>query len=127
MLLTNDGDFENRLMHPRHQINNTYKVTVNGFSIDGLEQLKRPVAIDGYTIQAPEVKLIREFPGPDQKAILLVTIHEGRNRQVRKMCAIANMAVTRLIRVQEGALKLGDLPVGTWRYLTDSEVSELMR
>lgn len=127
LLLTNDGDFANRLMHPRHQINKTYKVTVNGFSIDGLEQLKRPVAIDGYTIQAPELKLIREFPGPDRKAILLVTIHEGRNRQVRKMCAIANMAVTKLIRVQEGALKLGDLPVGTWRYLTDSEVNELMR
>lgn len=127
LLFTNDGDFANRLMHPSHLVDKTYKVTVTGFSVSGFEQLKQPVTLDGYTIRPPQVRLIRELPGAEQKAVMLVTIHEGRNRQVRRMCAMAGMQVTRLIRIQEGALKLDDLALGKWRYLTDREIELLMK
>lgn len=127
LLFTNDGDFANLLMHPRHQVDKVYKVTVTGYSYEGLEKLKRPVTLDGYTIQPPVVQVLRRPETADGKAVLLVTIHEGRNRQVRRMCAMAGMEVTRLIRVQEGQLRLGDLPSGKWRYLTDSEVEALRK
>lgn len=127
LLFTNDGAFANHFMHPRHQINKTYKVTVTGYSDQRMEQLKQPVTLDGYTIRAPQVMLIRAFSGPGRKAVMQVTIHEGRNRQVRRMCAMADMTVTRLIRIQEGPVKLGDLPVGHWRYLTGDEVNALMK
>lgn len=127
LLFTNDGEFANRLMHPSHQIDKTYQVTVKGFSVAGLEQLKQPVTLDGYTIRPPRVRLVRMMNGPDQKAVLLVTIHEGRNRQVRRMCAMAGMLVTRLVRISEGQLNLGDLPTAKWRYLTPEEVELLIK
>lgn len=125
LLFTNDGEFANRLMHPSHQIDKRYKVTVSGYSAAGLEQLKRPVVLDDYKIQPPKVELLKELGTDTQKAVLLVTIHEGRNRQVRRMCAMAGMNVTRLIRIAEGNLQLGDLPCGKWRYLTSDEVRKL--
>jgi 23S rRNA pseudouridine2605 synthase len=127
LLFTNDGDFANLLMHPRHEIDKTYKVTVTGYSYEGLEKLKLPVTLDGYTIRPPMVQVIRRPAAPGEKAVLKVTIHEGRNRQVRRMCALAGMDVTRLIRIQEGALSLGDLTPGKWRYLTPAEVDELRK
>lgn len=127
LLFTNDGDFANLLMHPRHLVDKTYKVTVTGYTAEGIERLKRPVTLDGYTIKPPRVQVIRRPDAPEDKAVLLVTIHEGRNRQVRRMCAMADMEVTRLIRVQEGPLKLGDLASGCWRYLTDEEVKSLLK
>ena len=127
LLFTNDGAFANTMMHPSHEVEKTYKVTVTGFSPEGLERLKLPVVLDGYTIRPPRVQVIRLPAHPNDKAIILVTIHEGRNRQVRRMCAIAGMEVTRLIRVQEGEVKLGDLPRGKWRYLTADEVTSLMK
>lgn len=125
LLFTNDGDFANRLMHPRHQVDKTYKVTVSGYTYENLEKLKRPVTLDGYTVQPPHVQVVKRPVESGAKAVLLVTIHEGRNRQVRRMCALAGMEVTRLIRIQEGTLKLGDLPCGKWRYLTQAEVELL--
>lgn len=122
LLFTNDGDFANRLMHPRHEVNKTYHVTVKGYTDTNLELLKRSVTLDGYTIQAPDVRLLAN---EGEKARIEVVIHEGRNRQVRRMCAMAGMEVTRLIRVAEGDLKLGDLPAGKWRYLSDSEIAGL--
>ena len=127
LLFTNDGDFANLLMHPKHQIDKTYKVTVSGFSLEGFEKLKLPVTLDGYTIRPPKIELIREPVLPEEKAVMLVTIHEGRNRQVRRMCELVGMKVTRLIRIQEGALKLGNLPSGKWRYLSDEEVEALRK
>ena len=124
LLLTNDGDFANRLMHPSHQVDKVYKVTVTNYSADGIVRLKKPVMLDGYTIQPPGVSVLAE-QGEGAKAILLVTIHEGRNRQVRRMCDLAGMPVLRLIRVQEGSLKLGTLPKGKWRYLTKEEILSL--
>ena len=122
LLFTNDGEFANSLMHPKHQVNKTYRVTVFGFTREGLENLKKPITLDGYTIRTPEISLIKSQA---EKAELLVTIHEGRNRQVRRMCAAAGMTVARLVRVQEGSLSLGDLPKGKWRCLTAEEVASL--
>lgn len=127
LLFTNDGDFANQLMHPRHQIDKTYKVTVTGFTQEGFERLKIPVILDGYKIQAPEVKVIVPKNSKNDKTVLLITIHEGRNRQVRRMCAMAGMEVTRLIRIQEGTLQLGDIPCGKWRFLSDSEIAQLRK
>ena len=124
LLLTNDGDFANRLMHPSHQVDKIYKVTVTNFSFEGVEKLKQPVTLEGYRIQPPGVSVLME-QGEGAKALLLVTIHEGRNRQVRRMCDMAGMPVQRLVRVQEGTLKLGTLPRGKWRYLTAEEVQKL--
>ena len=127
LIFTNDGEFANQLMHPRHQVDKIYKVTVTGFSNEGVDRLKEPVILDGYTIQPPQVRVIRRPAKEDDKAVLLITIHEGRNRQVRRMCAMAGMEVTRLIRIQEGALKLSDLPRGKWRHLTAAEVEILQK
>lgn len=124
LLFTNDGEFANVLMHPKHEVNKTYRAIVRGFTPEAFEMLKKPVTLDGYTIRKPEVSLIWKSPVND-KAELQVTIHEGRNRQVRRMCAMAGMNVVRLIRVAEGNLQLGDLPLGKWRYLTPEELGKL--
>lgn len=127
LLFTNDGAFANRMMHPSHNVDKTYKVTVSGYTDDAFEKLKLPVELDGYRIKPPKVKFLRKVRESEEKAELLVTIHEGRNRQVRRMCAAAGMEVTRLIRIQEGLLSLGNLPCGKWRYLTEAEVAMLQK
>ena len=123
LLFTNDGAFANALMHPKQEVKKTYEVWVTGYHPGGEVQLSRPITLDGYTIRPPKVKLIR---ADGQKAKFLVTIHEGRNRQVRRMCQAAGMHCTRLRRIQEGSLSLGDLPLGKWRYLTEEERRELI-
>lgn len=125
LILTNDGEFANKLMHPKHEVNKTYRVYVKKYSQAGLERLGRPVTLDGYTIKKPDVKLISA--DADGKAQLEIIIHEGRNRQVRRMCDIAGMPVERLIRIAEGSVRLRNLPLGKWRYLTDEEVRLLTR
>ena len=126
LLFTNDGDFANRLMHPKHEVEKAYEVTVKGFSEEGLVTLQKPAVIDGYSVLAPTVKVLRS-PDEKDKASLEIVIHEGRNRQVRKMCALAGMEVVRLKRIREGDLVLGDLPLGKWRYLTATEVAQLQK
>ncbi len=123
LIFTNDGEFANSLMHPKHEVNKTYRVTVAGYSEEAFEKLKLPVVLDGYRIRKPGVSLIRA--GEDGTALLEVTIHEGRNRQVRRMCAMAGMEVRRLQRIAEGSLALGKLPKGAWRHLTQEEVKAL--
>ena len=122
LLFTNDGAFANALMHPKQEVKKTYETWVTGYHPGAEIQLQRPITLDGYTIRPPKVKLLR---ADGQKAKFLITIHEGRNRQVRRMCEAAGMHCTRLRRIQEGTLKLGDLPTGKWRYLTDEEVRNL--
>ncbi len=122
LLFTNDGDFANALMHPRHEVKKTYDVWVTGYAPGAEVRLSRPITLDGYTIRKPEVKLLK---AEGQKARFQVTIHEGRNRQVRRMCQAAGMNVTRLRRITEGGLSLGGLPLGKWRYLTPEEVDHL--
>lgn len=122
LLLTNDGAFAQRLMHPKHEVDKTYEAWVTGHHPGGPALLRRSIELDGYRIRQPEVKLLWE---DGQKAKYLITIHEGRNRQVRRMCSAAGMQVTRLRRIGEGKLRLGDLPKGKWRYLTEEEIAEL--
>ena len=122
LLFTNDGEFANALMHPRLEVKKTYRVFVDGYSQEKLEKLGIPIVLDGYRIHPPEIRL---ESADGERAAVLVTIHEGRNRQVRRMCAAAGMQVRRLIRIREGSLSLGDLPKGKWRYLTDDEVKAL--
>ncbi len=122
LLFTNDGDFANRLMHPKHEIEKTYLAWVTGYAPGGEDRLSRPIALDGYLIRTPKVRLLK---AQGDRAQFQITIHEGRNRQVRRMCQAAGMHVTRLRRIREGSLSLGDLPLGKWRHLTEGEVASL--
>ena len=121
LIMTNDGAFANKLMHPGHEIEKVYEVLVRNCTPEGLEKLSKPVSLDGYVIRKPKVKLLKS----GNSALIEVTIHEGRNRQVRRMCDMAGMKVVRLKRVREGSLSLGALPVGEWRFLSDEEVNML--
>ena len=122
LLFTNDGEFANALMHPKHEVKKTYDVWVTGYTPGAEVRLSKPITLDGYTIRPPKVKLLK---AQGNKAKFQVTIHEGRNRQVRRMCEAAGMYCTRLRRVKEGSLSLGDLPLGKWRHLTAEEVGSL--
>ena len=124
LLLTNDGAFANALTHPKHEVEKTYDVWVTGYTPGGEVRLARPITLDGYTIRPPKVRLLK---AEGSIARFRVTIHEGRNRQVRRMCESAGMHCTRLRRIQEGGLSLGPLPVGKWRYLTEEEVRRLQK
>ena len=122
LLFTNDGEFANSLMHPKHEVNKIYQTWVRGYVPGAEKLLSRPITLDGYTIHPPKVVLQK---AEGEKARFLITIHEGRNRQVRRMCQAAGMEVTRLRRVKEGSLSLGDLPLGKWRYLTEAEIAAM--
>ena len=122
LLMTNDGEFAHRMMHPSHEVQKTYCVRVKGYSPEKLELVKRPILLDGYRIKPPVV-FLQECK--NDVAQLLITIHEGRNRQVRRMCAEAGMQVLRLTRISEGTLTLGDLEKGKWRQLTQKEIAAL--
>ena len=122
LLFTNDGDFANRLMHPKHEVEKTYDTWVTGYTPEGEQSLRLPIELDGYRIRAPKIQVLQH---EDDRAKIRITIHEGRNRQVRRMCQTAGMHVTRLRRIREGQLKLGDLPLGKWRHLTPEEVRSL--
>lgn len=123
LLLTNDGEFANRLMHPSNEVVKTYRTYVTGEDIGYCAELLRcPMEIDGYEISPAEVGIV-EYHG--SYAVLDISIHEGRNRQVRKMCELAGLKVTKLCRIREGALELGGLKTGEWRYLTENEIAGL--
>lgn len=124
LLLTNDGELANRMMHPSGEVDKTYEVWVRGYRSGGEKLLECRIVLDGRKISQPAVRLLSSQP---DQAHILITIHEGRNRQVRRMCQAAGMRVTRLRRIAEGALSLGDLKKGCWRYLTESEVLELKK
>ena len=124
LLMTNDGDFANRLMHPSHQVDKCYHTWVKGEDMGwAVELLRCPMEIDGYVTSPAQVDIL-ELKG--EEALLGITIHEGRNRQVRKMCEAAGLKVTRLMRVSEGGVKLGTLKSGRWRRLTEEELNMLL-
>lgn len=123
LLFTNDGSFSQAVAHPRGRVDKHYRVWVQGYGPDRLAALARPVVLDGYQIAKPEIRLLHAQGG---RACLAVTIHEGRNRQIRRMCAMAGMGVTRLVRLGEGKLTLGSLKPGQWRYLTPAEVAGVL-
>jgi len=122
LLFTNDGAFANAMMHPKQEVKKIYEVWVTGYHPGSEIQLGKPITLDGYTIRPPKVKLLWSN---GETAKFIVTIHEGRNRQVRRMCEAAGLHCTRLRRIQEGSLSLGNLPLGKWRYLTPEERKEL--
>ena len=122
--MTNDGDFANKVMHPSHNVSKTYLTWVTGEDIGmAMEYLRCPMEIDGYVISPAEVELYELYVGG---AVLAITIHEGRNRQVRKMCEMVGLKVNRLLRVSEGGLELGELKSGEWRHLTEEEISHII-
>ena len=125
LLLTDDGELKNRLTHPKHSIGKVYRVKVAGkVSDEQMEVLTSELVIDDYKIQPVQVNITGEDDGG---TVLKMTLFEGRNRQIRKMCEAAGLTVKRLSRVSIGNLKLDGLPVGKWRYLEKYEVDYLYK
>ena len=122
LLFTNDGELAQRLLHPRHQVDKVYLVTVRGDIRGAAERLMAITQLDGEPIAPAQAAAVSRHEG---QAVLRVTIHQGKNRQVRRMCAQIGLHVVRLQRIQEDSLLLGDLPAGKWRYLTDQELQVL--
>ena len=122
LLFTNDGALMQAMTHPSHQVDKTYEVTVTGELEGAADRLSAVTELDGEPIMPAQVEIMERRQG---QALLRVTIHQGKNRQIRRMCAQVGMQVTRLRRVSEDALTLGDLKPGQWRYLTDAEVAAL--
>lgn len=122
LLFTNDGELAQRLLHPRHQVDKVYLVTVRGDIRGAAERLMAITELDGEPIAPAQAAEVGRHEG---QAVLRVTIHQGKNRQVRRMCAQIGLHVVRLQRVQEDSLLLGNLPAGKWRYLTDQELQRL--
>ena len=123
LLFTDDGELTNKLTHPRHEIPKIYHVTVSGkVSRKKIDALSSPMIIDGYKILPVKTRVIDEGVS---SSTLEMTLYEGRNRQIRKMCQQQNLKITRLCRVAIGNIRLGSLAVGKWRYLTPAEVAYL--
>lgn len=126
LILTNDGEFANRLTHPKFHVPKTYHATVNGVPHGSLlEKLAQGVMLDDG-ITAPAQVDYYDIGSDQKQSIISITIHEGRNRQVRRMFDAINYPVIRLRRVQFGPLFLQGLPRGKSRPLTPKEVEELM-
>lgn len=124
LLLTNDGTLTHRLLHPGHEVSKTYHVSVCGQLENAAERLSAVAELDGEAICPARVELLRRAK---ETAVLSVTIHQGKKRQIRRMCAACGLKVTRLRRVREHTLELGALPPGQWRYLNSREISELKK
>ncbi|MBD9199954.1 MAG: rRNA pseudouridine synthase [Clostridiales bacterium] len=122
LLLTNDGALTQRLLHPSHEVSKEYRVTVSGPVEHAAENLHRIRDVAGMAIRPAEVQMLRR---EGNRAELRIVIHEGRNRQIRRMCARCGLEVLRLQRVREHCLELGTLPLGQWRYLTAAEIAAL--
>jgi len=127
IFLSDDGDFINHMTHPRYHIPKTYLATVRGVpSSEGLDRLATGVYLeDGKTAPAERVALTGQFPATDSSDVELV-IHEGRNRQVRRMMSAIGHPCLRLVRTHIGPIGLAGLPPGAWRLLTPAEVKRLM-
>ena len=137
LLLTNDGELANRLMHPKQEIEKVYLLWVSHYAPGAERSLAEPLEIDGRKTSPARVELLRvNLEAPSQTAdsrrtekpataLLRITIHEGRNRQIRRLAERAGLTVTRLKRIAEGPLRLGDLAPGQYRSLTDEELEKL--
>ena len=125
LILTNDGEFVNKLTHPKNEITKTYNVTVVGaVTKEEVKQLEEGVIIDDYKTKPAKVKILKI---DEQKNLsrLQIVIHEGKNRQIRKMCEAIGKKVLALHRSKIGNIEVKDLKLGTWRYLTSKEVKML--
>ena len=128
LILTNDGDFVNVLTHPKHEIKKTYNVTVAGKVIaEEVELLKKGVEIDNEYITKPAKVKILKIDEEKNISRIQITIHEGKNRPVRKMCEAIGKKVIALHRSKIGNIDVKNLKLGTWRYLTQKEISDLKK
>ncbi len=124
LFLTNDGDFAYKMTHPGQKVPKKYQVVVSGIpQYEDLQKLRRGVDIGGYITAPANVTLAKE---QERTAQLNITIREGKNRQIRKMCEAVGFPVLRLKRVNIGGVALGNLPLGKWRHLTESELKTLL-
>lgn len=120
LLLTNDGDFANAVTHPKYNKNKTYIVIINGgIPVSAINKLRRGVVIDDYKTSPAELEMLDASGG---KTTFKITIHEGKNRQVRKMFESVGGKVVYLKRIRIGNVELGNLPLGRWRHLTSHEI-----
>ena len=122
LLFTNDGSFANIIMHPSFDKEKTYEADVLGDVDNAAELMSKPMDIDGYTVNARKVEVTEKT---ETGGVIRITIAEGRNRQVRKMCSGSKLKVIKLKRISIGELELGELKSGHWRYLTEREVLSL--
>ena len=127
LILTNDGDFVYKVTHPKHEIEKTYTVTVKGIiKNEEVEQLKKGVKIDDYITKPAKVKILKTDIEKNISRLEIV-IHEGKNRQVRKMCESVGRKVLALHRSKIGKIGVKDIELGKWRYLKDREIQELLK
>lgn len=124
LLMTNDGAFANHITHPSNEKEKTYRVLVTGDAAAGVRRLLEPMELDGTLLHRPRVRLMKS-EGP--VSTLEITVHEGKNHQIRRMCEIAGLSVRRLTRVKLGQVCLGKLKKGTWRELTEEEIASLRK
>lgn len=122
LLLTNDGDFANHLSHPSGGKKKKYRVAVKGDAEAALVKLNGPMELDGYAIRPVKVRILGK---KEDQTLLEFVLTEGRNRQIRKMCAACELEVVRLVRIEYGCVRLGDLKLGKWRYLKKEEIDAL--
>lgn len=128
LILTNDGELVNQLTHPKNEMNKTYNVTVHGLiTKEEVEKLQKGVEIDGGYITRPAKVKILKVEEEKKISRIQITIHEGKNRQIRKMCEAVGKKVLALHRCKIGNLDVKDLKLGEWRYLSEREVKQLIR
>lgn len=126
LILTNDGDFVYQVTHPKHEIEKTYTVTIKGIvTNEEVEKLRKGVKIDDYITKEAKVKILKTDEEKNQSR-LEITIHEGKNRQVRKMCEAIGHKVLALHRSKIAGIGVKDLSLGKWRYLTKQEVNKIL-
>ena len=125
LILTNDGDFVYKITHPKNEIEKTYNETIKGIiKNEELEKLKKGVKIEDYITKPAKVKILKIEEEKNQSRIE-ITIHEGKNRQIRKMCETIGHKVLALHRSKIANISVKDLPLGKWRYLKDDEILKL--
>ena len=128
LILTNDGEFVNKLTHPKNEVNKTYNVTISGkITQEDVNKLQKGVKIDDNYITKPAKVKILKIDEEKNISRIQITIHEGKNREVRKMCEAIDKKVLALHRAKIGNLTVKDLPLGKWRYLKEKEVQELIK
>lgn len=128
LILTNDGDFVNKVTHPSHEINKTYNVTVRGIVTDeNVKALESGVIIDDNYKTKPAIVKILKIDKEKKISRIQITIHEGKNRQIRKMCKAIDKNVLALQRAKIGELTVKNIPLGKWKFLNKNEIEKLIK
>jgi len=122
LIMTNDGELANAITHPSGVVEKKYLAWILNCREDTLQRLSKPFVLDGYKTAPAKVRMIT--PG-EPVSLVEIVIHEGRNRQIRRMCEACEVSIVRLKRISEGRIELGDLAVGKWRDATERELAYL--